>query len=177
MRVFLISGKSGSGKDTLASMMERSLTEAGERVLIIHYADLLKYVCRQFFGWDGNKDQAGRSLLQYVGTDVVRRRDENYWVNWVCGFIKLFEVEWDYVLIPDARFPNEVSIPQKQFHATHIRVFRPGYKNELLAEQKEHPSECALDNWDPDIPVWNYTLEELQIVANAIVELALSNQI
>ena len=150
MNVICISGKAQHGKDTTASLIKEILEENGERVLIAHYADLLKYICRTFFGWDGNKDEKGRHILQYVGTDVIRQKAPNYWVDFIAGFLELFDGEWDYVLIPDTRFPNEVDLMKDKFGATHIRVIRPGFVSPLTTEQQNHPSEVALDDYIPD---------------------------
>lgn len=55
--------------------MMRDWLERGDeyRVLVTHFGDLVKYVCEKFFDWDGVKDESGRSLLQYVGTNKVRK--------------------------------------------------------------------------------------------------------
>lgn len=83
MKVILISGKAQNGKDTVAAYMREKLTEDKHRVLITHYADLLKYICRSYFGWDGVKDEKGRKMLQYVGTDVIRKKTRAYgWISW-----------------------------------------------------------------------------------------------
>ena len=41
--VILFSGSASSGKDYVANIMKEQLEEKGNRVLITHYADLLKY--------------------------------------------------------------------------------------------------------------------------------------
>lgn len=69
MKIVCISGKAQHGKDTTAKLLEEILEAQGNRVLIAHYGDLVKYVCKTFFGWDGKKDEKGRTLLQRVGTD------------------------------------------------------------------------------------------------------------
>ena len=84
------------------------MEQDNKRVLICHYADLLKYICKTFFVWDGVKDEKARSLLQRVGTDTIRKQNPDYWVEFISEFLKMFPDEWDYVLIPDARFPNEI---------------------------------------------------------------------
>lgn len=145
MKVILISGKAGHGKDTLAGSMKLRLNRQGKRVLITHYGDLVKYICRNFFDWDGKKDEQGRHLLQFVGTDVVRAQRPNYWVDFLRDVLSLFDGEWDYVLIPDVRFPNEVE-GMDCFQTRHIRIIRPGY-SQLTEEQQRHPSETALDNY------------------------------
>lgn len=90
MRVVCISGKARHGKDTLATMMKRVLEDTyGKSVLIIRYADQLKFILREYFGWDGIKDERGRALLQYVGTDLARNADPNIWVEYVMKFIEV----------------------------------------------------------------------------------------
>ena len=106
MKIITISAKAKNGKDFCASLIKQKLESRGNKVLIAHYADLLKYICKTFFGWDGKKNQEGRTLLQYVGTDVIRQKNPDYWVNFIVSILNLFPNEWDYVLIPDTRFPN-----------------------------------------------------------------------
>lgn len=162
MKIFCISGKAGSGKDTAAGLMQNYLRGDGQRVLILHYADLLKFMCKQLFGWDGKKDERGRHLLQYVGTDVVRKKNPDLWVGFVEWELKLFPDYWDYVIIPDCRFPNEITILiQGGFDVTHIRVQREGCKGGLTQEQREHASETALDGTIAD-----YTLENNGTIAD-----------
>lgn len=154
--VICVSGKAQHGKDTVANILCDTLTKKGYRVLVTHYADLLKYICKTFFGWDGKKDEGGRHILQYVGTDVVRQQRPNFWVDFVISIIELFGDNWDYVIIPDTRFPNEVSAIKEHFPtAKHLRVIRDGFDSSLTAEQKGHPSETALDDSIPDAVVNN----------------------
>lgn len=156
MKVICISGKAGHGKDTVALMLRNELSEHGERVFITHYADLLKYILKTYFDWDGQKDERGRKLLQYVGTDVVRERSPDFWVNFVASILKFFSGAWDYVIIPDTRFPNEIDrLKESGFDVTHIRVVRKGVDSDLTEEQARHPSETALDDVEPDAVIQN----------------------
>lgn len=156
MQVITISGKARHGKDTVAKMMAENLKDNGYRVLITHNADLLKYVCKMFFGWNGKKDASGRTLLQYIGTDIVRKRHPDFWVNFIIDILSLFSDQWDYVIIPDTRFPNEISrFRECGFDTRHVRVVRPLFDNGLSEEQNAHPSETALDNTDRDWVIIN----------------------
>lgn len=149
------------GKDTAADYMKSELEKKGYKVLIAHYADLVKYTCRTFFDWNGEKDAAGRHLLQYVGTDIVRTQNENYWVDYIADMLSFFESNWDYVLIPDTRFPNEIErMKEKGFEVISMRINRENFESELTEAQKNHISETALDNYSFDYVVRNTTLEE-----------------
>jgi len=155
MKVILISGHAQNGKDTIASLLENELTASGRKVLVAHYADLLKYICKTLFNWNGQKDEKGRRLLQYVGTDVIREKRPSYWVDFIADMLDLFGDNWDYVLIPDTRFPNEVERIVEKFDSIHIRVVRENFVSPLTPEQQMHPSETALDNCDPDVLIYN----------------------
>jgi hypothetical protein len=48
MKVCCISAKARHGKDTAAAMMAEYLEKQGYRVLITHFADLLKFICTKF---------------------------------------------------------------------------------------------------------------------------------
>lgn len=174
MKVIPISGKAGHGKDTLAGYMKAALESQGKQVLITHYGDLLKYICKQFFDWNGEKDEKGRTLLQHVGTEVVRAKRPDYWVDFVREFLLLFQDEWDYVLIPDTRFPNEI-VKLAPLKVIDIRINRPGF-NMLTKEQQKHISETALDDWD----LFYFTVENdgtLQDLAGKAAELCLQLEV
>lgn len=156
MKVIAVSGRARHGKDTVANILQKQLEEDGHRVLITHYADLLKYICTTFFKWNGEKDEAGRTLLQYVGTDVVRKNNPDYWVDFVADILNYFEDQWDYVVIPDTRFPNEFNrLKERGLDAVHLRVVRPDFISPLTKEQQAHPSETALDDVKPDFYIVN----------------------
>ena len=166
MRIIAISGKAQHGKDTTALFLKQALEADRYKVLITHYADLLKYMCKQFFGWDGNKDEHGRHILQYVGTDVIRQKEPDFWVGFVVSVLNMFPDEWDYVLIPDCRFPNEIEhLRESGFDVVHLRVRRDNFASPLSEEQQKHPSEVALDDVMPDFYIENKgSLKDLQDV-------------
>ena len=163
LKVLCVSGKAQHGKDTTANYIKQIMEENGKRVLIAHYADLLKYICKTFFGWDGQKDEKGRSLLQYVGTGVVRKENPDMWVNFIIDMCRYFGDNWDYVVIPDCRFPNELNrFHEEGFNTRLIRINRPNFDNGLTEEQKQHASETAMDDFKPDVLFVNDgTLEDL----------------
>ena len=163
-KIILISGKAQHGKSTSANMIKAYLDEkTAKKSVIFNYADLLKFYCTQYFGWNGNKDDDGRSLLQRVGTDLVRSIDNNYWVNALKSFIKLFGSEFDTIIVGDCRFKNEILSDYSSiaflnalgYDAIHVRISRPGFNNGLTQAQKQHVSETDLDEVKPDYLIVN----------------------
>ena len=165
MKIVAISGHAQHGKDTTAAILKDTLEQNGHRVLVAHFGDLVKYICTTFFAWDGKKDEKGRSLLQKIGTDVIRTRDCDFWMRFIRNVVEFFPDEWDYVIIPDARFPNEIEgLRAHALDVIHLRVNRPGFDNGLTEEQRNHPSETALDHYKPDWLICNYgTFDDLAV--------------
>ena len=155
MRVILISGSARFGKDSVAFIMKELLEKQKKKVLIIHYADNLKLFAKNYFGWSGQKDQKGRELLQWLGTDVVRKNYEDTWVDMIVALLKGIKTLYDYVIIPDVRFPNEIDKMCDNFYCITARVIRPNFDNGLTDEQKKHPSETALDNYPMEYELIN----------------------
>lgn len=164
MKIICLSGSAGSGKDTAAVAMEKILVEQGKSVLVTHNADLLKFICASFFGWNGEKDEYGRSLLQQVGTGAVRSRNPDYWVDFLIDMFVMFGDHWDYVLIPDCRFPNEIDkLIKTGFDVTSVYIKRPVFESKLTAEQQSHASETAMNGYEFDYGILNDgSLDELK---------------
>ena len=172
LKVIAISGRAQHGKDTTAMMLRDELQRKGYSVCITHYGDLLKYICTTYFDWDGKKDEIGRGLLQNVGTEIVRTQMPDFWVDFIKNIITLFNNKWDYMIIADARFPNEISGFEEiveQF--THIRINRQTINDKLTNNQRNHSSETALLNIKPDFYIHNNgTLEDLKTIVHDWVE-------
>ena len=179
MKIIVISGKSGSGKDTIANIMKNKLESSGLSCVILHYADLVKYYAKQYYNWNGVKDESGRTLLQKLGTDKVRAKFPDYWAETIAKFLSAVSDDFDCALIPDARFLNEIEVV-KQYNpgAISLRIERYNINNlpyinpEFTKEQLIHPSETSLDTYeDFDYIVENHNdnLEELEESANTIL--------
>ena len=89
------------------------------------------------------------------------------------------KTEFDYVLIPDARFENEIenwkdiNIPTISVRVNRYDSNLEPFDNKLSKEQREHPSEISLDNYDKfDYIVKNVTETDLlQEAKNIYMEL------
>lgn len=168
-KIILISGKARSGKDTFAQLFKENAEKDNKKCLIIKYGDILKFVCSKYFNWNGEKDEAGRTLLQQVGTNLIRKNNSDTWVNCIIELVKGLRTEFDYVLIPDVRFYNEIiKWKEQEFDCVTVRINRwketenrkiVAFDNGLTEEQKNHPSETALDNYNFDYNIDNCEYE------------------
>lgn len=152
--VILISGKMRSGKDYSALVLKTILEDRGYRVGILHFGDALKMVSSSLYGWSGEKDEVGRHILQYVGTEIGRAHNPNIWTNIVNLILQVIYDDFDFIIIPDTRFKNEADY--------HFVV--PSYKIRIIGEAPDntdpatqHPSETNLDNYKNfDMYINNY---------------------
>lgn len=172
MLVVTVSGKAESGKDTFSNMAVEKLRQAGKSAIVVHYASLLKMICKEYFGWDGNKDEKGRFILQYVGTDVVRKQKPSFWVEKVIEIVELFPDEWDYIFIPDTRFEDEIQLwKERGYQVKSLKIIRPNHISSLSAEQLQHASETALDNYNFDCTiVCENGLDNMQIAVERFLK-------
>ena len=162
--IVTFAGLAEAGKSSAAKILQQFLELQEKKSMLAANGDYLKFICRQYFGWDGNKDEEGRTILQQVGTEKVRAKDETFWVDSLIRLVDVIGDEYDYVLIDDARFPNELSQWQKAGYkvvAAHIN--RPDHDNVLTSEQKQHASEVALDGYEFDVYLSAIDLDGLSL--------------
>lgn len=158
MRVITISAAAQHGKDTIAKALKEIFDNHGVPCKILHYATYLKALLVEMYGWTGQKDTEGRSLLQYVGTEIFRKNYESTWTDMMISTIRGLGDTVKVLLIPDVRFPNEIIALRDSMYVDgvfSIKVERDGFDNGLTEEQKNHPSETALNNWRFDLIVKN----------------------
>ena len=164
------------GKDTFANMLKEELNE---RAVIVHFADALKFVCKSYYGWNGEKDTNGRTLLQYVGQST-RDNDEHFWTDFIARLIKAnLSKNYEYIIIPDWRYKEEYERLLRYFHYEDIITvnitrfnsdFSPYIPNELTFEQRQHKSEIDLDTYVCQYYISNITLEKLRESAQTFVK-------
>lgn len=170
--VIAIGGSARNGKDTSSVFIKKCLEDYGKKVLILHYADYLKFICIQYFGWNGEKDESGRTLLQQVGTEKIRSKDPDFWVNIIEELMNVLQDDFDYFIIPDVRFPNEIEfLKEFNWQVKSLKVSRPGFDNGLTEEQKNHKSETALNDYAFDFLIEAKDIKELNENCKEVVDI------
>jgi hypothetical protein len=163
LKVILFSGKAESGKTASALIVKKLLEEKGRKVIKLAYGDYVKYNLKLIYNWDGNKDEQGRKLLQHFGTDMVKAKNPLFWINTIIELLKVIQDDFNYVLIDDCRFPEEVnSYDYHDWYYWIFRIERPNHKSKLTEEQLLHISETALDNYNFDDTLTAENFEQLE---------------
>ena len=186
----VIAGHMQAGKTTAANMISSFVSYNEKYALITGFAHALKQFCidsgwiteQQAYGSNDDKNtltplmltnmptyytssmepipMSAREVLQYIGTDIFRRIDKNFWVNkTIKDITEIWQTSNDtLIIIDDARFPNEI-LEMKKFGAITIYLTRNLYNS-------SHQSEIELDNFDKSnfdyiIDNQNYSIDEL----------------
>lgn len=164
-KIIIISGKARSGKDKVSSFIKSELEENNKRVINLQFAYYIKNYVMNVSDWDGKDETKPRELLQYLGTDIIRKKiDEEFFIRRMIDDIKVYSYFFDVIVISDARFVKEIEKIRENFkNVTSINVIRPNYVSELTDEQKSHATEIGLDGYNGfDYEIVNDgTLEEL----------------
>lgn len=154
-----ISGKAGSGKDTVYNMIAEALNvtvmnQKFSKPLKTYAATLLDVKREQFEDQEfkatiipnSNPPLTYREFLLEFGTTLMRRVDENYWTK-----RGMRQIDPSYVnVFTDMRFPNEMNAI-KEVGGITIRVNMVGNKG------VDHISDTALDDAYHD---YTFTAEE-----------------
>lgn len=187
--LFGITGKAGSGKDTVAGIIAETVD-----AFVYHFADPLKemalildpiveigkepdgspHICRlsgivSKYGWHVAKQTPEvRRFLQKLGTEAVRGViGDSTWVELMLD--EFYSVPHHHFIVPDTRFLNEAHAIQGTGHGMIVRV-RRGSAYEL-GSNAAHPSETEMDQITADYEIDNDgSLDDLRVEVEAILE-------
>lgn len=191
-----ITGKAGSGKDTLCDMMcDFLLTQpanTGTYVSRFALADQLKKTAAAMYGVNFNifntrsrkeqphaqlNNQSPREVLQQFGTEYVRENlGEDHWIKMVEKDIQAFSqmnpepTRINVAIIPDVRFANEREWIEENSGVL-IKIERTEEDLDVGDINTEHASETeAYTDFEYDMMVYNDdTLMHLRLHAKAIL--------
>ena len=166
MKIFLVSGKARHGKDTIGNFIEEYCKENHITVCRTQIAKYLKMYIKDYFGWDGSEETKPRTLLQELGTDVIRGKMNKpyFFANRTVEDLEILSNFFDVAVITDIRVPLEIeSIKEKFNDVVVIKVERINYESEMTKEQQNHKIENSMNDYnDYDYILTNDTLDQLQ---------------
>ena len=151
-RIYLLHARAQSGKDTCAAIMKEEYEKRGKRVIVIAFADYVRWALEKYYGVKDYKTPEGRTLIQHFATDMVRKNDPTFWGRTVADLLVAIQDDFDIAIIPDWRFVNEFACMRSRFSysiVVPVLITRPENEktDNMTNEQRNHQSETELDNW------------------------------
>ena len=162
--IYVISGKSGSGKSKSAEIIKDIYYKKNKKGIILSYATPLKEYAKNILNWDGNEKTKPRSFLQEMG-DIVKAKDPNFLIERVIEDIFVYSKFFENIIISDARFRNEIETIKNKFNNV-VTVRVDGKANHLTKEQQIHNTETALDDYKD----FDYIIENKGTISDLEVE-------
>ena len=162
-KVFIISGKAKSGKDTVCKMIMEYYGK--EKCIELAYAYYLKDYAKRILSWDGREETKPREFLQNLGIELIKTKiDSELLIRRLCEDIEVFSYFYDVMIVTDARLIPEIELPKEKYHATILRVVRTEYEDGLTLQERNHVTETELDHYhDYDYVIKNDSdLEDLK---------------
>ena len=145
MRLFLVAGKAGSGKNEVAIFIKEILTNT----VITSFSKYIKLFTLELTDWDGRDITKPRAELQHMG-DRLRAIDKDFLTKRLLEDIEVYKREGiSNVVISDVRLVNEVEFFKKinDIEVIAIRVNCDTSKRNLTNDEKHHITEIELDNY------------------------------
>ncbi len=171
MRIFLIAGKSGSGKNEVARLIKEYYIYKLEESAITSYSKYIKNFALELTDWDGVSANKPRDFMQKIG-DVIRKNDPNYFTFNMTRDIAIYKHYVKNLIISDVRMPNEIDKIRENFDEVYaIYVVNQFAQSKLTIEQQAHITETALEEYaDFDYTIANDVMDNLKDKVFKILE-------
>lgn len=171
MRIFLIAGKAGSGKNEVAKLIKEYYIYKLEECAITSYSKYIKNFALELTNWDGNENNKPRDFMQNLG-DEMRESDPNFLVSNMIKDITIYQKYVENLVISDVRMPNEIEEIKNSFDNVYsFYIVNQFSSSKLTVKQQSHVTEIALENYtDFDYIIANDDLSKLKEKIFAILD-------
>ena len=172
MKIFLVAGKSGSGKNEVAKIIHEFYIYKLQKCVVTEFSKYLKTFAKELTDWDGVSDNKPRDFLQKFGSRI-RVYDKFYFTKRMVDDIKIYDSYGiQNVIISDTRMPIEIEEIRNNFDdVIVIYVVNQFGKSNLTLKQQQDISEVALEDYqDFDYVIANDDKEELKNKVFKILE-------
>ena len=149
MKIFLVAGKSGSGKGEVAKFIKEYYIYKLKKCFITEYSKYLKLFAKELTDWDGISANKPRDFLQQFGSQI-RNYDKYFFTKRMIEDIEAYRLaNVDVVVVADVRMPEEIDeIRENYDDVCAIYVVNQFSRSNLTVAQQSHITENALNDYD-----------------------------
>lgn len=171
MRIFLVAGKAGSGKNEVAKLIKEYYIYKLEECAITSYSKYIKNFCLELTDWDGTPGNKPREFMQSLG-DKIRGIDPEYFTSNMIRDIDVYKEYVNNLVIADVRMPNEIEKIRENYDEVYaIYVVNQFGSSKLSLKEQAHITETALEEYtDFDYTIANDELSALKDKVFKILE-------
>lgn len=167
MKIFIVGGKSGSGKGEVAKMIEEFYIYKLKKCVVTEYSKYLKLFAKELTDWDGISQNKPRDFLQEFGSKI-REYDKYFFTKRMIEDINIYEIAGvDVLIIADARMPEEFEKLKENYDEVYsLLVVNQFAQSKLTIKQQSHITETALENYNE----FDYTFanDNLQVLKDKV---------
>lgn len=172
--IFVIAGKADAGEDTTSMVIKNYASLKNKSSINLQFSYYVKSYAKEIVGWNKDSNNRHVSLLQTIGTDIIRNKiDNDFFIKRILGDIEVYSYFFNIISISDARFPEELDrISNTYKNVYKIKLERPNYNSQLSSNEQSHKTETALDNYNNfDFVIKNDgSIEDLALKIYAIMD-------
>lgn len=152
MQVFVLTGKSGSGKSTVAEIIKKYYNSKDKKTIITGYASYLKLYAHLMLDWDFKESTKPRTFLQQMGSYIrTDLKMPNMLSERLLTDIDIYKHFYSVLVISDARLPEEINYLKDHIDQICVIKIEGDYNRNLTMEQLSHETETKvdlIDNYD-----------------------------
>lgn len=149
MKIFLVSGAAGSGKNLVSQFIKEYYEDKNNKGVITCFSKYIKVMAQEILGWDGKNTTKPRSFLQKCGDDLRKKYGIDVFINRLLEDIYLYEINnVDVLIINDVRLPIEIRYFKSRYPDCKVIYVKGNNSNKLNKKQKNHITEKALIDFD-----------------------------
>jgi len=146
MKLFLIAGKAGSGKNEVANIIKEYM----DNTVVTSLSKYIKLFALELTDWKGLEENKPRAFLQNMG-DLLRSIDIDFLTKRIVEDIEVYKkVGIENIVISDVRLLDEILYFKKlkDVDIITIRVNSNKSKRKLDINEQQHHTELDLDNYE-----------------------------
>lgn len=171
MKIFLLSGKTESGKGEVARLIKEYYIYNYKKCAITNFGKYIENFVEELTDWDGNSLTKKVVDFQSIGSKI-RSINEDYLINNLIQDMNIYEHFVDNVIISDVLLPREIDSFKNVFDEVYsINIENQFKASDLTIKEQINLTEIALENYnDFDYLIVNDDLEGLKDKVFKILE-------